>query len=363
MSVGAAGARVLGRYRPQTVHGSTLFASRGLEVLASNDGGESFRRLCGTDTGWLDRWASGIRIFERVGRLGIHDLRVLEDGALVGIVRGHIVHRQSAGGPFRPVYRLPRGSRPLRLCLHSAGMLYFGEYFSNPRREPVRVFGSPDGRQWEPVHTFPAGGIRHVHGVVYDRFRDGLWVLTGDEDEESGLWFTGDGFDTLELVVGGTQRARAVSVIPTEQGLIVPTDSPRIENAIQLLELPEARLTSICPLPGSAFHALESAGLYLVSTVAEPSPVNDETGATLFASLEGESWQRVDRVPPDVLCRILPFAKKILRYPEIALTPGDNETPFVFGFGRSVQGADGRLVRWSQSELRSDLTDPADPVG
>lgn len=353
----------MGPVRPQFLEGNTLYASRGLTVHASHDHGETFHRVCGTDLGTLHRRASRLRFLARVGRLGIHTLRPLPSGALVGVVRGHIVRRDESSGPFRPVFRLPRGSRPLVLCVHPEGRIYFGEYFSNSQRDAVRVFRSDDGCRWEPVYTFPPGTVRHVHGIVHDPHRDGLWVLTGDDDPESGLWFTGDGFDTLEPVVWGTQRARAVSVIPTEKGLIVPTDSPRIENLIQLLELPEGRMASLCPVPGSAFHALESAGLFLVSTVSEPSPVNDETGATLFASLDGESWRRVARFPPDALCRILPFAKKVLRYPEIAPTPGDNETPFVFGFGRSVQGADGRLLRWSRSEIREALTEPPLSVG
>lgn len=361
--MGGALVRVLGPLHPQFLDGRTLYASRGLTLLASDDHGESFRRVAGTDVGLLRRGMSRVRLFARIGRLGFHGLRPLPSGAFVGVVRACLVRRDEDGGPFRPVFRLPRGSRPLGLCVHPHSGIYFGEYFSNPRREAVRVFGSEDGSRWSPVHTFPAGRIRHVHGLVHDPYRDGLWVLTGDNDRESGLWFTGDGFDTLEPVVRGTQHARAVSVIPTEKGLIVPTDSPRIENAIQLLELPEARLNSLCPLPGSAFHALETGGLYLISTVAEPSPVNHETGATLFASLDGENWRRVDRFPPDTLCRILPFARNILRYPELALTPGDNDTPFVFGFGRSVRGADGRFVRWSRSEIRDALTDTEHPVG
>lgn len=355
--------RVLGPVQPQLLDGATLYASRGLTVLVSDDYGESFRRVAGTELGPVHRGASRVRLLARIGRLGFHGLHLLPSGALVGVVRGHIVRRDETGGPFRPVFRLQRGNRPLGLCLHRDRGIYFGEYFSNPRRETVRVFGSPDGLRWEVVHSFRPGTARHVHAVVHDEHRDGLWVLTGDDDRESGLWFTGDGFDTLEPVVRGTQHVRAVSVIPTEEGLIVPTDSPRIENAIQLLELPEARLIPLCRLPGSAFHALESAGLYLVSTVAEPSPVNHETGATLFASLDGQDWRQIDRLSPDVLYRILPFARKVLRYPELGLAPGDNDTPFVFGFGRSVRGADGRLVRWSRSEIREALTDTGNSPG
>lgn len=354
---------VLGRGRPLLVEGTALYASRGLQLYRSDDFGESFRSLAGVQTSGFKRLLARSQMASRIGRLGFHGLRVLEDGSMVGVIRDQIVHLEPDGSQFRPVLSVHRGLRPLSLTLSPSGDLFFGEYFANPRRDAVHVFGSSDGGSWEPIHTFSAGTVRHVHDVVWDPYRRGLWVLTGDDDREAGLWFTGDGFDTLEPVVRGTQHVRAVSVIPTENGLIVPTDSPRIENAIHLLELPEGRLTPLCPLPGSAFHALESEGLYLVSTVAEPSSVNHETGATLFASLDGENWRWVDRLPPDTLCRILPFARKVLRYPELALTPGDNDTPFVFGFGRSVRGTDGRLVRWSRSEIREVFADTDHPVG
>lgn len=353
---------ILGRGRPLLVEGTTLYASRGLQLYASDDFGESFRSLAGVQISGFRRLLARSRLASRMGRLGFHGLRVLEDGSMVGIIRGQIVHLESDGSKFRPVLSVHRGLRPLSLALSPSGDLFFGEYFANPRRDSVHVFGSSDGRSWEPIHTFPPGTVRHVHNVVWDTYRRGLWVLTGDDDPEAGIWFTDDNFRNLDAVLRGGQSARAVSVIPYPDGLIVPTDSPRIENAIQLLELPEARLTPLCTLPGSAIHALETAGLYLVSTVAEPSPVNHESGTTLFASLDGENWRRVDRLPPDMLCRILPFARKVLRYPEFALTPGDNDTPFVFGFGRSVRGADGRLIRWSRSEIRDALTDTDHPV-
>ena len=78
--------------------------------------------------------------------------------------------------------------------------------------------------------------IRHIHGCYYDSYRKGVWVLTGDSDKESGLWFTDDFFETLKCIKGNTQNARAVSIIPMRDGLIVPTDSPRQQNYIQFLD-------------------------------------------------------------------------------------------------------------------------------
>lgn len=342
------------------MHWDTLFASRGLELHASTDGGESFTPVAAFAGSGLRRFASRFRMLARAGRLGFHALQLLPNGDMLGVIRRHVVYREQGGDRFHPVFRFPRGSRPLSLCVDPRHGVFFGEYFNNRDRDEVHVFGSAEGQEWRSVHVFPSGSIRHVHGVVHDPFRDGIWVLTGDEDNECGLWFTGDGFRSLEKIVGGDQRTRAVSVIPVEDGLIVPTDSPRIRNCIQLLDLGRIQFESLSPLPGSAFHAVRSGDLYLVSTAGEPSALNDSFRATMWASMDGCRWHCICEYPADWWYRALPFARPALQYPELQLVPGTDETPYVFAYGRSVQGADDRLLRWSRSRIRTRLRSLAD---
>jgi hypothetical protein len=347
--------------RPLYVDGPVVYAGRGLDLLVSRDGGRHFARETTLPGLWAERAVSSARWAERVGRLGIHALRLHADRSATAVLRGRIVHRPSKRAAWTTVHRFERGSRPLKLCHDEDGCLYYGEYFGNADRGAVHVYGSEDGKQCEKVYTFPPSTIRHVHAVVSDPYRNGHWVLTGDDDEESGLWFTGDHFQTLDRIIGDTQRARAVDIIPTPDTLIVPTDTPREQNYIQQFDPSTGRLTRVHPLPNSAFHAVRVGPLMLVSTVAEPSPVNDTRHATVHASLDGTIWKEVTALVRDVpACLRL---DRFTRYPEIELVPpaglvqqeDEEACDAVYGFGRAVRGGDGRLLRWSVDLLKQQL--------
>jgi hypothetical protein len=221
----------------------------------------------------------------------------------------------------------------------------------------VHVYGSEDGEHWSIVYTFPSRSIRHVHNIIEDPYRKGLWVLTGDSDDESGLWFTGDDFLTLECVVGGTQRSRAVALIPLEDGLIVPTDTPYEQNYVQHCDPETGQFTQVASLQNSAFHAIEQGGLLFISTVAEPSSYNNTTAAAVFVSKEGTQWKRLASFERDwaVIRQHHRFVDRAIRHPEVKLVPGRNETDFLFAYGRGVRGADGRFLRWSLEKIISHV--------
>ncbi len=347
-----------GSVKPLYVDGEVLYASRGLQVLTSDDGGESYEPFATCPGLPGERWISRSRLLARLGRLGVQALCPLPTGGAVAVLRQRIVWRAPNSHLFREVLKIERGSRPLNICVTSSGRVYFGEYFNNPDRQSVHVYGSEDGEHWSKVHTFPAGTIRHVHNIIEDPYRDGLWVLTGDADEESGLWFTGDNFRTLDCVVGGTQRARAVALIPLEDGLIVPTDTPNEQNYVQYFDLETEKLTQVASLPNSAFHAIEQGGLLFISTVAEPSSCNDSTLAAVFVSQNAIQWQRLAAFERDwaLVRQRYRFADRAIRHPEIKLVPGRNKTDFLFAFGRGVRGTDGKALRWSLDKISEHIS-------
>ena len=252
----------------------------------------------------------------RVAREGIHRLYETRSGDWLAIGKGAILFRQAGSDRFVVACTAHRGSRPLYLCHNPiADCWYFGEYFSNPERKEVRIYESRDGRTWTVVYSFPAGEIRHVHNIVYDSYRKGLWVLTGDSDEESGLYFTANGFTTVDKKFGGSQAYRAVSVLCRPEGLLVPMDTPQETNAIHLLQLPNGEMIRQTALASSAFHALEVPGGYVVTTVGEPSPVNDTQHARLYFCADGEKkWRELICCPAD---RFSDTSSRLFRYPEL----------------------------------------------
>jgi len=156
-----------GTYKPLYVDGDVLYASQGLRVIASRNGGKCYEPFATCPELFNgERWMSRSRLLERGGRLGVHGFRPLPDGGGVAVLRRRLAWCAPGEHRFREVLRIPRGSRPLNICLTSAGRVYFGEYFNNPDRDAVHVYGSENGEHWSVVHTFPAGTIRHVHNVV-----------------------------------------------------------------------------------------------------------------------------------------------------------------------------------------------------
>lgn len=338
----------LGTWRVLLAEGDALWAGRGLELGVSRDGGSSFRTAGVVPAGPLRRAAARLSWPARLLREGFHDLLRLASGELLGVVRGALVLLANGETRFRVVHRVERGTRPLNVCRAPSGALFWGEYFGNPGRDEVRVLGSRDGREWDVVHVFPRGSIRHVHGIHADSHRGGLWVLTGDDGDEAALWWTADEFRTLEPVARGAQRARAVTVLPLAEGLLVPMDSPDEPNRIHLLDPSTGAFHELARVPGSVFHAARTPGLLAVSTVVEPSRVNRDRRVALCVSADGTRWRTACRFARD-----LPADRRgRLLYPTLVLPRGIPDAPRLYATGQALAGAHGRLLRWSEGELR-----------
>ena len=335
------------------VDGETVYASRGLELLLSQDGGRRFEVLGRAPGGLLARQLASIELCARVLRSGFHGLVPLPDGALLAVVRGAVLRKEPDSTRFEVVHEVQRGSRPLNLCCLPNGHVYFGEYFSNRRREEVLSYGSEDGRSFDVVGGFLAGNVRHVHGIHHDPHRGGMWVLTGDEDQESGLWWTDDEFSTLEPVWQGLQSVRAVTLFAESWGLVVPMDSPRELNYIQHLDPQPGAIERLAPLPGSAFHGTRTEKLWLVSTAVERSPVNAAQRPALFASENGTDWSPVAWLERDQP----PFARdhSLFQWPTLVLPSGRASGGRVLGSVGALAGAHDRLLSWSEAEILEHL--------
>jgi hypothetical protein len=358
---GGVAPEVLGRFRVLHTAGNTVLASRGLDLFVSHDGARSFTHLAKAWEGPAQRALALTPLLARLMRNGIHAALPLPDGGQVAIVRGAVMHRAPDAHHFTVAHRVVRGTRPLGICLAEGGNLYFGEYFNNPGRDEVHVFRSVDGRQWEVAFTFPRGEVRHVHGVVYDRYRRGLWVLTGDDGDEAAIWWTSDDFRTLEPVIRGCQAARAVSALPAPQGLLVPSDTPSEPNFVHRLDSQTGRMERLVYVPGSVFAVGRTRSLFLVSTALERSSVNVDPRVALYASADGETWAPVARFERDFA--FLDDKRGYLQYPMVLLPGGEQTNGSVLATGQALNRLHGRLLRWDESQLLAALHASAEVVG
>jgi len=353
--------RRIPRMRPLYVEpDGTLWAGRGTQLHRSDDAGGSFSPVAtyrGDMTQRLGQWS---RLAARLFRSGFHTVLPLPDGSCIATVRGRLVKQDPHATTFREVFLVPRGSRPLNLCTTPDGSIFFGEYFFNRERQAVHIYASVDrGESWEVAHTFAPGAIRHVHGVFYDRFRRGCWVLTGDEDHESKILLTEDGFRSLEVVFEGSQRYRAVSAIPRPDCLITGTDTPHRPNYVQRLYPESGRSERVVSLPGSVLQGAEVGPYQVFSVSAEPSRVNTSRDASLYVSKGGTTWSRLyarrrDRWQPrygpwpDVVAE-----RAFLQHPAFLLPHGHTNRPILYAYGQALSKDDDCLLVWDLERLET----------
>lgn len=154
--------------------------------------------------------------------------------------------------------------------------LVYGEYFSNPDKKAVSVFARKENR-WEEIYTFAAGTIQHIHRILPDPVQDRILILTGDDDDSSGIWETRDGFQTVQPLLVGNQRYRACVAFPNETGIVYATDTPLQENAIYQLRESEDGISShkLFSMPGPCIFGMQQQSPggwdnYIMATSVEP---------------------------------------------------------------------------------------------
>jgi hypothetical protein len=158
----------------------------------------------------------------------------------------------------------------------------------------LRFWRSTDsGDNWDLVYALPAGSAKHIHNIVWDQYRQGLWILTGDGEGECALLFTPDEFQTVTELVRGGQIYRACKLFCLPEGLYYGTDSERDKNWFIHLDVKSGRIHKIHPLQGSCLHAARMAGNYFISTAVEPSKINFYRKAVLWSSSDLHNWSKV----------------------------------------------------------------------
>lgn len=337
--------------RPLLFHDGVLYGARYDQILKSTDGGATFApfaRLSLVDRpfGSLRRWSALVR---RLLREGVYRMRVLSDGHMVFVVRKGIYTLRAGEAEARLTHSITRGSRPVSLACKPGGLVVFGEYFDNAERGPIRIFGSADsGQSWRIVYEFPAGSIRHVHGLAYDRWEDCFWICTGDYGDECKVLRASADFGDVEVVRQGGQFNRFYSVLITSEHLLMATDTPLDHNFIFRLEKRTGEWTRLQQIQNSTFYGCTVGEKVYFTTVAESSEMNDSKACHLWAgSIQGTNWLHVGAFPTDVLDRVASsvpgLPKALFQFPRIFFPEGDNPTDKLICYGTGIQGLDDTL--------------------
>jgi hypothetical protein len=220
------------------------------------------------------------------------------------------------------------------------GHVFWGEYFDNPERDEVHIYGSDDGGiTWNVAHAFAKSSIRHVHNILYDKWRRCLWIFTGDYGRECRILRASTDFSVIDEVLAGSQQARAVAAIVTEGGLFFASDTPLEENYIYHLDC-SGRAQRLQRIPSSSIYGCQNRSGMFFSTMVEPSEINRSRDATIFASADGSAWKQ------EAAWRKDGWPMKFFQYGNAFLPDGENTTDLLAATTIAVKSASMQTFIW-----------------
>jgi hypothetical protein len=324
--------------------GEALYISSGYRLLRSKPlESESWEIVGECSPVWWRRITSASRLGYRLMRDGFHALAVLRTGHVVAALPGAIATLAPGDAAFRMTHSVARGTRPLFIAPVPDGRVYWGEYFDNPKRDEVNIYGSCDcGVTWDVVHTFPRQSIRHVHNIVFDRWRECLWVLTGDNRDECRILRASLDWKHVDVVLAGNQQARAVAAVPAAEGLYFASDTPLEQNYIYRLN-PDGRIEQLAEINSSVLCGCAVANARFFSTMTEPSEVNRDRRVILYGSQDGSAWPSLQSWEKDS------WSLKLFQYGNAFLPSGVNTTNLLALTTIAVKGHDLETSLWQVS--------------
>jgi hypothetical protein len=317
------------KLRALTWAGNVLYAARGYGLvrttIAANQipcDRQPWESAASFQPSHWRRWTVGASLTARLFRDGFHALAMLPSGGMVAAVPGAIITLHPGEREFKVTHAITRGTRPLHITAAPSGTVFWGEYFDNASRDQVHIYGSSDsGATWNVAYTFPRGAIRHVHHIVYDRWGDCLWVLTGDMGDECRILRASCDFSRIEVVLQGNQQTRAVALVPTEDGVYFSSDTPLEDNYIYHLDRRD-KLSTLAPLSSSSTYGGRVGSSIFFSTMVEPSSHNADRHARIYGGGR-QAWSSLlawkkDRWP-----------MSLFQYGNAILPDGENATPYL----------------------------------
>lgn len=144
-----------------------------------------------------------------------------------------------------------------------------GDYWTNPDRKPVNIYQRDNSGKWDVVYTFSAGQIRHIHNIIPDTTNNCVYILTGDDDHECGIWKAIDNFSSVTEVLVGRQEYRCCQMLTTgeNEGFYL-SDTPSQVNSLFFFSTEGTR--RIIPISGTCIYGSRINKDLLFSTTVEP---------------------------------------------------------------------------------------------
>lgn len=220
---------------------------------------------------WWESLVLVERLFRKEPRLAVS----VSDDSFLYSDNGYLYLLNAKTYEVKRVFKYLRGmNNPLSFCLRKDKNgkiveVLFGEYIWNEERGPVSIY-KYDFERVEPVYTFDAGRIKHIHNIVIDDFNSRYLILTGDGDSESVIWESSFDFSSVKQIIGGKQMFRACVCLPTKDSIYYATDTPLEENHIFRIE--GSKVIDVKTINGPCIYGLVNEGCLYFATSVEGDP-------------------------------------------------------------------------------------------
>jgi hypothetical protein len=189
------------------------------------------------------------------------------------------------GGRFRALTGIERPFRVLRAACAVAddGAVVFGEYVVNHERTAIRIYRYEPGRPGaEVAHTFPAGEVRHVHGVYRDPFAPGLWCAVGDKPAECRILHSDDQFRAHTVFGAGDETWRAVSLQFTPDAVFYGMDAEFQRNFIFRVDRRTGQRDVVTAVEGPIYYSARLGNDLFFAVTVEYCPSQEGNAAVLW---------------------------------------------------------------------------------
>ncbi len=237
-------------------------------------------------------------LYNRLIRNGIHNVIPIDTETVVIVVKKRFLIFEKER--LVAEVQIRNGSRPLRQgVLKRNGQIIYGEYWGNPNREPVSIY------QFDPYRgnveiLLSLRNKRHIHFIKQDVYdQEKLLIGTGDKDHESTILSYDLDTGCLEVIGGGSQDWRAVSILQKGDYLYWGSDCPYKQNYIYRYNRHTNWLEKIQPIPGPAYYsAINSEGRMFLATTVER---RRKHLAVIYSSVNGVRWKEEKEWKKDIL--------------------------------------------------------------
>lgn len=312
------------------LRGQTKMFCKGYTIYG--DDGKS--RIADGKHGFPSRFA----LTRRFLRAEITGLYSLPNGERLAIAKKGLFLQKQGSNRFEKIFAMPRGSKPLNICIALSGKLFFGEYFQNMEKQVVNIYCSDDNAQtWHIAYTFPEGNINHIHGVFFDKYTNRIWVATGDRENECIIGYTENEFKTFVEVFRGGQEYRTCQLFFYKEFIVFGTDTQYEQNVLKKFDRNTLEITTLHEVQGSIIKGGQVGDVAFISTTVEPSDVNKDKWAHLWVTKDGLHWEERFKAKKDWLPSIFQFGT--FEFPQYY---GIEKLERLYFSGRALKGLDGK---------------------